>query len=75
MHTVQYEYRVREELNKDLIKTAAFERWSHHLGLHRTSEQHLDQRLVRHANEWLKRQERAAQCNEALPACGLTPIA
>jgi hypothetical protein len=74
MYTVQYEYRVRAQVNKELIRKAAYERWRHSIGPLRTSEERLGQRWVRQAREWLDSRERSLPCNEALPACGLIPV-
>ena len=73
MHTFQYEYRVRKEYNKDLHQAAEFERLSHGLEAYPGSEERVGQRLLREAREWLERQNLSSPCNEALPACGMTP--
>jgi hypothetical protein len=74
MHTVQYEYRVRAEINGKLFREAEYERWWHSIGPLRTSNERLGQRLVRQAREWLDSRKRSVPCNEALPACGLIPV-
>jgi hypothetical protein len=72
MQAFQYQYLVREEQNKELMKEAAYERWRHSLGPQRTTQERLGQRLVRQASEWLERRERPLPCNPSVPACGLT---
>jgi len=74
MYAVQYEYRVRAEINEKLLREAEFERWLHSIGPLRTSSERLGQRLVRQAREWLEHRDRSIPCNEALPACGLIPV-
>ena len=74
MVAVQYEYRVRSEINVELLREAEFERWWHSIGPLRPSGEGLGQRLVRQAREWLERRELSIPCNEALPACGLIPV-
>jgi hypothetical protein len=74
MQTLQYQYLVRSEQNKELIKVAAYERWYHSIGPLRTSKEPFGQRLLRQAREWLESRERSIPCNQALPACGLIPI-
>ena len=74
MYAVQYEYRVRAELNQELLREAEYERWLHSIGLLRPSGERLGQRLIRQAREWLDSRERTIPCNEALPACGLIPV-
>jgi len=75
MYTVQYEYRVRAEINEKLLREAEFERWRHSIGPLHTSSERLGQRLVRQAREWLESREGQIPCNESLPACGLISAA
>ena len=72
MTTYSYEYRIRAEQNKELLKQAAFERWLSSIGPLRTSKERLGRRLLRQAREWLDTRQSTILCNEALPACGLT---
>ena len=74
MYAVQYEYRVRAELNKKLLREADYERWRHSIGPLRASREPLGQRFIRQAREWLESRERTIPCNKALPACGLIPV-
>jgi hypothetical protein len=62
-HHVQRDRRTRGE----------FERLSHTLGPQRASGERVGQRLLEQAREWLERQNRSMPCDEALPACGMTP--
>jgi hypothetical protein len=74
MYAVQYEYRVRAEINEKLLREAEYERWLHGIGPLRTSSERLGQRLVRQAREWLASRDSLVPCNIALPECGLTPV-
>ena len=74
MYAFQYEYRVRAEQNKELLKEADYERWRHSIGPLRTSRERFGPQLIRQATEWLEQRERSIPCNKALPACGLIPI-
>ena len=75
MFVVQYQARVRAEVNQTLLKEAETVRWMHRIEPRRTNLERFGRRLYQRAAEWLERQTRPIPCNEALPACGMTTIA
>jgi hypothetical protein len=73
MDDFEYHLLIRNEHNKVLVQEAVYERWLHSLGPLLTAEERFVQQWIRQAREWLDRQRGSFLCNEAVPACGLTP--
>jgi len=75
MFRPEYQYLVRAEQYKDLIRKAAHERLWNSIRPLRTSKERIGQRLIRQTRAWLDRQSGTLPCHEALPACGLISAA
>ena len=71
MSTYSYEYQIRQEQNKDLLREAAYERWLAKIVLRQDRNESLRHSLVRQARGWLKSQTRSIPCTDTAPACGL----
>ena len=71
MYPTTREFMVRQEQNRSLAQEAAFERWLAQVTPPSLPQESLQDRIAQWFYAWRARWDRAVQCPDTVPACGM----